>query len=184
MRVSKDTGNRAVAALIGAERAGARCVIVATSLQAACSGGGSPSSVDTTALGCSTGTDVVLIAPFPGSKDVTVHRHSIEIASSGAIVFSSVGLVAAPIEATGYGSGAVHRIVGPVPAPTPRPTSPPTPAPTPTPPLPFDNPVYYQASGFKLGAGQDYAVRVAALNGGCAARTIPNAQFKTSKRKS
>lgn len=142
---------------------------------------------------CSTGTEVVLVRPVPGTT-VSHRLSTLKIASSAGITFQNTALLA--VSTTGKTSGP-KPLVGPVPpaeerkaddkaprawptpTPSPSPSPPPTPTPKPTAPVPFPSPVYYAAHGFDLASGQTYRVQIVRTGAHCQPDTIRNAQFKT-----
>lgn len=151
------------------------CFLAGTVL-AACSisdpGAGSPYPGHTStpptppASACSTGTQVVLVDPVPGSH-VSSKLRKIKIASSGAITTAKAALSVVVIGAM---KGEVRALYGPVPAPTSSPAA----------PIPFPSPAYYAARGFSLEPARTYVVQVAVLHSACKITTIDGAKFRTS----
>jgi hypothetical protein len=153
-------------------------------------GGGTPASQGDR---CSTGTEVVLVSPIPGTT-VSHHLSALKIASSAGIAYKNTALLA---KSTAGATSGPFPLVGPVPptrrrsdpsdslgwaTPTPTPSPPPTPTPKPTAPVPFPSPVYYAARGFKLAPSQTYLVQVVRTGAPCQPYTILNAQFKTARK--
>jgi len=165
------------------------CVLLIAAVGCGSSGGSSPS--DSQPGSCTTGTEVVLVKPVPGTT-VSAGTKTLKIASSAGIAYGNTALLA---ESTAGGSSGPFPLVGPVKAPrdhsksielwgtpTPSPTPPPTPTPEPTAPVPFPSPVYYAAHGFGLQPGQTYLVEVVRTDSSCRPHTIRNAQFNTASK--
>jgi hypothetical protein len=166
------------------------CMLIALAL-ASCGGGGSGSGSAPPAKYCSTGTELVLFYPVPGTK-VPAATKSIYVASNYAII-SQRRLAARPSDFKG-GPLYSYPLTGPVaePTPTPTPTPIPTPpsatptpsakpssSPTPFPTPPFSGAVYYVAQGFHLKPQRKYTVEVASQNGTCIDSPIQGAMFST-----
>lgn len=170
-----------------------RIALIALCALAGC-GNGSPASTSPTAAPnlCTTGTQVVLVSPIPGSTAVPTGTTTLIIASMGGIIYQNAALALLPSNGA---PSAPRALVGPVAAPSaspsPSPTATPaatpaatpTPAPTPTPvppvPLPFANPTYYQSNGFTLSPNLTYTVEIASTDASCANTPIIGATFST-----
>lgn len=151
------------------------CALVAIVAACSSSGGSSPAAGPST---CSTGTEVVLVKPVPGTS-ISDRTKGLKIASSGAIAYPNTALLAV---ATNGSSSGPFPIVGPVKPPRdtePAPKPPPTPTPQPTAPIPFPSPIFYAAHGFKLGPGATYYVEVVRTHVDCHPYRIRNARFST-----
>jgi hypothetical protein len=179
--IHRSTCGRAVAALMAA---------ICTN----CGGGGNgtPSS-DSPTKYCSTGTELILFYPVPGTK-VPASSNSIYVASNFPLI-TEQGLTARPNDYKG-GKLYANPLAGPVaePTPTPTPTPIPTPpsatptpsakpttTPTPFPTPPFANAVYYVARGFSLKPQRLYHVDLASLTGNCLRTPIRGGIFYTLK---
>lgn len=166
---------------------------VISALLAACGGGnnGAPSTSSAPTKYCSTGTQLVLFYPVPGTK-VPANTKSIYVASNYPLI-TEQGLTARPDGHKG-GKSSAHPLAGPVAEPTPTPTPTPIPTPpsaTPTPSAkpsatptafptpPFSNAVYYVARGFSLKAKRTYNLDLASLTGNCLSTPIRGAVFYT-----
>jgi|HubBroStandDraft_4_1064222.scaffolds.fasta_scaffold00210_16 hypothetical protein len=173
---------------------GRAVVAVMAAICAACGGGNdgaSPPAAPTKY--CSTGTQLVLFYPVPGTK-VASSTKSIYVASNSPLI-TEQGLAARPNDYKG-GKLYANPLAGPVaePTPTPPPTPIPTPpsatptpsakptaTPTPFPTPPFANAVYYVARGFSLKPQQMYHVDLASLTGNCLRTPIRGGIFYTFK---
>jgi hypothetical protein len=141
----------------------ALCLIAIT--VAGCGSSGSSSPVAAAPSRCSTGTEVVLARPVPGTT-VSHHVTSLKIASSSVIAYENTALLAE--SKAGMATGP-FALVGPVPKPKKRVK------------LPFKAPVYYAAHGFQFIAGQTYVVEVVRTSSDCRPDVIRNAQFNVAK---
>jgi hypothetical protein len=158
------------------------CLLLATLLVGCITdpNAGTAFSGNTPRQACSTGTEVVLVNPAPGSE-VRSGARSIEIASNGAIMFSAAALALK----SGRSSSGSHQLYGPVgPTPTPTPAPIPTPTPQPTGPIPFPSPAFYEARGFRLDAHKAYAVEITSVKATCHPNPIAGATFTTGARSS
>ncbi len=156
-----------------------------------CGGGGGTSAPQSKF--CSTGTELVLFYPVPGTR-VPPTTKAIFVASNYPI-FNEKSLAARPAN---YKSGPLYAYLlsGPVAEPTPTPTPTPIPTPpsaTPTPSAkptstpspfptpPFSNAVYYVAHGFHLKPHETYSVEVSSQDGSCVNAPIQGAVFYTQR---
>ena len=156
------------------------CVLVLAAL-VACS---SSNSTTPSAGGpnyCSTGTQLVLFFPQPGSR-VLASTRTIYVVSDYAIV-TEAGLAAVAENAKPGEKLDVHDLAGPVgaPTPTPAPSGLPTPTAFPSPPFGTNN-VFYNATGFHLKGDMRYKVSVAGSGSGCTPHAIHGAIFSTLRR--
>jgi hypothetical protein len=170
--------------------------LLAACCVAACNGVGDPSAgvaPGPSVPQCSTGTQVVLVRPIPGTAVAHTTR-SVEIASSAAVVANSELLLVAEGPSPGP-SISPELLYGPVGPPKTRksvfevadifyrlqPDHKPTPSPSPVPtaPIPFPSPVFYKAKGFALQSSTTYAVKVDVAHSNCTPRKIGGAIFRT-----
>jgi hypothetical protein len=156
-------------------------------------GGGNGTSPSQGQKFCSTGTELVLFYPVPGTK-VPPSTRSIYVASN-ALIINEKSLAARPADYNGGPLGA-YRLAGPVaePTPTPTPTTIPTPpsatptpsakptsTPSPFPTPPFGGAVYYVAHGFQLKPHQTYTVELASQSGTCVDSPVQGGIFYTQR---
>lgn len=157
------------------------CVAVAAAL-AAC-GGGSGAAGSSGPNYCSTGTQLALYDPQPGSRVLASTKTIYVVSYYPALYQAGVSPV---VEGMSFGSkDQVRKLQGPVgqPTPTPFPSTEPNVTPTPFPSPPFGaNSVYYRATGFHLKPKTSYTLWVANQNGRCIAQAILGAFFATQRR--
>lgn len=156
------------------------CLLSATAL-AACGGSNNSTPASGGPNYCSTGTQLVLVFPQPGSL-VVASTQIIYVASNYPIA-NEAALAALSENAKPGSKLASHLLAGPVgaPTPTPAPSGHPSPTPFPTPPFGANN-TYYKATGFHLKARTTYDVLVTGSGAGCVAHRIHGAIFSTMRR--
>jgi len=151
---------------------------------AACGGGnnGTPSGGSSPNY-CSTGTQLVLFDPLPGSQVLSSTR-SIYVASYYPIVTQAS--LAAVLQGSRFSADdPAFTLQGPVgaPTPTPFPSTGPSATPTPFPTPPFGtNSVYYEATGFHLKPSRRYTVWIAIKGSGCVPHALRGAFFSTQRK--
>lgn len=111
---------------------------------------------------CSTGTQVALVEPRPGTH-VPPGVRSIKIASRLTITSPNAALV---LQASNGTLTLPHPLIGPIRKPKHAPS-------------PFRHPVFYEGRGFDLRASRTYAVDVASVTANCTPSPINGAIFKT-----
>ena len=155
------------------------CILVAAALVACTSNSTTPGTSSPNF--CSTGTQLILFFPQPGSRVVASTR-TIYVVSDYAIA-TEAGLAAVSENAKPGEKLDVHDLAGPVGAPTPTPAPSGLPSPTAFPSPPFGtNNVFYSATGFHLRADTRYKVSVAGSGSGCMPHAIHGAIFSTLRR--
>ena len=121
---------------------------------------GAPPTPPTNA--CSTGTEVALVVPLPGTHVAPTRRH-VTIASNLTITNPTAALL---LQNSAGVATSPQPLVGPVRKPKHA-------------PAPFRHPVYYEARGFDLMPSQTYTVYVASVTPNCTPSPIHGAIFKT-----
>jgi hypothetical protein len=155
------------------------CLLVAAAVVACSSNSTTPSTSSPNY--CSTGTQLVLFFPQPGSR-VLASTRTIYVVSDYAIA-TEAGLAAVSENAKSGEKLDVHELAGPVGAPTPTPAPSGLPSPTAFPSPPFGtNNVFYNATGFRLKGNTRYKVSVARGGFGCVPHPIHGAIFSTLRR--
>jgi hypothetical protein len=156
------------------------CLLVVAAL-VACTSSNSTTPSPSGPNYCSTGTQLVLFFPQPGSR-VLASTRTIYVVSDYAIA-TEAGLAAVSENAKPGEKLDVHDLAGPVgaPTPTPAPSGRPPPTAFPSPPFGMNN-VFYNATGFHLKGHATYKVSVAGSGSGCVPHPIHGAIFSTLRR--